>query len=201
MIKGRYLLAIYVVLLGVLLYACHADCAITRPLINDSILSWSGYRAYKTMVDADDEYRYTRTALSDVISEAKTNQRWAKQTVKKLKLSRYDSHMDRVEAILEYVCKKLKYKRTQPFLTVGIGSGKGNCACYSDMMYVLCKSAGYPVRFCIGYADLTCHAWNKVRIGSKWYWIDCSWYDICDETDYGLSRSLWADHKRIIEVW
>lgn len=199
--KLRHLIAIYIVILVALLFACHADCSITRPLINGSVLSWDSYRAYKMMVNAEDEYSFTRTQLSDVISEAKVNQRWARQTIKKLKLSRYKTHRDRVERILAYVCKKLKYKRTQPFLTVGIGSGKGNCACYSDMMYVLCKAAGYNVRFCIGYADLTCHAWNKVKIGSKWYWIDCSWYDICDETDYGFSRTLWADHKRIIEVW
>lgn len=174
---------------------------ITRPIINGSILAWSGFRAYKTMVDADDEYRYTRSQLSEVIKEAKANKAWAEKAVKKLKLPTYGTEMERVEAILECVRHRMKYNKTQPYVAPAISSRSGNCAAYSDMFYILCKAAGYPVRFVIGYYGDICHAWNKVKIGSAWYWVDAAWYDSDDGMSYGFSKKLWKTHSKVFEVW
>ena len=49
---------------------------------------------------------------------------------------------------------------------------EGDCAAMSEALYVMCKKNGIQVRYIIGWAEGVCHAWNRVKIGNKWYYID-----------------------------
>lgn len=71
--------------------------------------------------------------------------------------------------------------------------GEGDCASFSEAFYVMCKKAKIPVRYIIGWAEGTCHAWNRVKIGKKWYYIDTA-----------MGCYLWADlydGYTIMEQW
>ena len=50
---------------------------------------------------------------------------------------------------------------------------KGVCQGYTLTFQVFMKEMGIPVRCVIGND----HAWNLVKVGGKWYHIDCTWDD------------------------
>lgn len=70
----------------------------------------------------------------------------------------------------------------------------GDCAAHAAAVYVLCKAQGIPVRYCIGSLEGSCHAWNRVKLGRKWYWAD-------ETMEMWLSRSLWEGYKKPMEMW
>ena len=51
--------------------------------------------------------------------------------------------------------------------------GYGVCDSYSKIYLMLCSEAGIPVRRVTNNG----HAWNAVRLGGKWYYVDCTWDD------------------------
>lgn len=70
---------------------------------------------------------------------------------------------------------------------------QGDCAAVASAFYVLCKKNRIPVRYVIGWADGECHAWNRVKIKGKWYWIDAT-------------LGLWLNRKQyqgrtVMEIW
>ena len=70
---------------------------------------------------------------------------------------------------------------------------QGDCAAISAAFFVLCKAKKIPVRYVIGYTKTACHAWNRVKISGRWYWIDCT-------------HRLWLSKKqfegrRVLEIW
>ncbi len=70
----------------------------------------------------------------------------------------------------------------------------GDCAAHAAAVYVLCKVQGIPVRYCIGSLEGSCHAWNRVKLGRKWYWVD-------ETMDMWMSRKIWEGYKRPMEMW
>ena len=44
------------------------------------------------------------------------------------------------------------------------------------------------------------HAWNKVKIGSEWFYIDVCWNDSSNPNRYLLSKTLWNDHTSQIYI-
>lgn len=70
------------------------------------------------------------------------------------------------------------------------------------LFYRLCKEAGLSVRIISGTGNGGPHAWNIVRIGSKYYNVDCTW-DGQDATTYNefllKSEADFRDHTR--ESW
>jgi len=69
---------------------------------------------------------------------------------------------------------------------------QGDCAGISAAFYVLCKVKHIPVRYVIGWGR-GCHAWNRVKVGGQWYWIDCTFR-------YWLCPTLW-DGRTVMEMW
>lgn len=49
---------------------------------------------------------------------------------------------------------------------------QGDCAAIASAFYVMCKKNKIPVRYVIGWTPYGCHAWNRVKLDGKWYWID-----------------------------
>ena len=70
---------------------------------------------------------------------------------------------------------------------------EGDCAGWASAFYVMCKKNKIPVRYCIGWAEGSCHAWNRVKIGKNWYYIDTA-----------MGRYLWKplyEGYSIMECW
>lgn len=70
---------------------------------------------------------------------------------------------------------------------------QGDCAGIAAAFYVICKVQKIPVRYIIGFDGKYCHAWNKVKIKGKWYYVDC-----CMEREF--SKKLWKNYS-IMEEW
>ena len=70
---------------------------------------------------------------------------------------------------------------------------QGDCAGMSAALYVICKVNHIPVRYIIGWNKEGCHAWNKVKVKGKWYYVDIAY-------DKYLSRKLWKGYT-IMEKW
>lgn len=82
--------------------------------------------------------------------------------------------------------------------------GTGDCIDYADAFCSMCKMCGIPCKLYTGIAynsstDYGYHAWNRVKIGKKWYWIDPTWYDcgFYNDHKYYLHRKLWKNHRTI----
>ena len=72
-------------------------------------------------------------------------------------------------------------------------SRRGDCAGISAAFYVLCICKNIKVKYVIGWSENECHAWNKVMINKKWYWIDCTY-------GYWLSEKQY-DGRTVMEIW
>lgn len=71
----------------------------------------------------------------------------------------------------------------------------GDCSGYSSAVYVLCKVQGIPVRFVIGsYYGGLLHAWNKVKLGGKWYWVD-------ETLEEPMQTKLWWYYNGVMVMW
>lgn len=70
---------------------------------------------------------------------------------------------------------------------------RGDCAAISAAFYVMCKKNKIPVRYVIGWTTDGCHAWNRVKIGKKWYWIDATLEEY-------LSREQF-EGRTVLEMW
>lgn len=76
--------------------------------------------------------------------------------------------------------------------------GGGDCGFYTETIALLCNCLNIEVYCCSGSAytdDWDNHAWNKVKLDGKWYYIDAYWNACLHNHDYFLSETLWSDHK------
>jgi transglutaminase-like putative cysteine protease len=94
----------------------------------------------------------------------------------------------RVEAIHDYVTRRLTYRRDdgwKPAPAV-LEAGSGSCSEYHFAFASLCRAAGIPVRWAGGsvfqgrdvYRDSVWHRWSEVYLpGHGWFPIDVTWDD------------------------
>jgi len=96
-----------------------------------------------------------------------------------------------------WICKNLKYKVNNKNYYDAFKCGYGQCHAYAQMFEEMCKTANMSVKYVSGIANGGSHAWNKVKIGSTWYWVDVCWNDTGggSQTEYLLSKTLWSNHK------
>uniref|UniRef100_UPI004025108E transglutaminase domain-containing protein n=1 Tax=Agathobacter rectalis TaxID=39491 RepID=UPI004025108E len=113
----------------------------------------------------------------------------------------------KITKIHDYICNHVDYeynsKEEQIYTAYGaLCTGKAVCQGYAVLFYRLCKEAGLSVRIISGTGNGGPHAWNIVRIGSKYYNVDCTW-DGQDATTYNefllKSEADFRDHTR--ESW
>lgn len=98
----------------------------------------------------------------------------------------------RVRKIYNY-CRATKYKIHVKTARSVFEKREGDCAGIAEAFYVMCKKNKIPVRYVIGWAGDGCHAWNRVKIGKKWYWVDAT-------LGKWLSRRLFPDYS-VLEIW
>lgn len=98
----------------------------------------------------------------------------------------------KVKKIFRY-CERTEYKIHVKYARNVFEQRQGDCAGISSAFYVLCKKNHIPVRYVIGFNGDVCHAWNRVKLKGKWYWIDAT-------MNLWLSKELW-DGYSVMEMW
>lgn len=149
--------------------------------------------------------QYAMLYHSDAEQEAKLTAAVA-ETMTTLQLNGL-GEAKKITKIHDYICNHVDYeynsKEEQIYTAYGaLCTGKAVCQGYAVLFYRLCKEAGLSVRIISGTGNGGPHAWNIVRIGSKYYNVDCTW-DGQDATTYNefllKSEADFRDHTR--ESW
>ena len=149
--------------------------------------------------------QYTMSYHSDAEQEAKLTAAVA-EAMAKLELNGL-SEAKKITKIHDYICNHVDYaynsKEEQIYTAYGaLCTGKAVCQGYAVLFYRLCKEAGLAVRIISGTGNGGPHAWNIVRLGSKYYNVDCTWdgQDVATYNEFLLkSEADFRDHTR--ESW
>ena len=90
-------------------------------------------------------------------------------------------------------CKRTRYTEGKKYAKDVFQTRQGDCAGIASAFYVLCKAKHIPVGYVIGWTRSGCHAWNRVRVGGKWQWIDCTY-------GYWIQPEQF-DGRTVMEMW
>ena len=149
--------------------------------------------------------QYTMSYHSDAEQEAKLTAAVA-EAMAKLQLNGL-SEAKKITKIHDYICNHVDYayNSTEEQIYTAYGAlctGKAVCQGYAVLFYRMCKEAGLSVRIISGTGNGGPHAWNIVRLGSKYYNVDCTWdgQDVATYNEFLLkSEADFRDHTR--ESW
>ena len=137
-----------------------------------------GYAGCNVSYSTAGYIKYTMAYHSNAEQEAKLTEAVA-VAMAKLQLNGL-SEAKKITKIHDYICNHVDYeynsKEEQIYTAYGaLCTGKAVCQGYAVLFYRLCKEAGLSVRIISGTGNGGPHAWNIVRIGSKYYNMDCTW--------------------------
>ena len=164
-----------------------------------------GYAGCNVSYSTAGYIKYTMAYHSNAEQEAKLTEAVA-AAMEKLQLNGL-SEAKKITKIHDYICNHVDYeynsKEEQIYTAYGaLCTGKAVCQGYAVLFYRLCKEAGLSVRIISGTGNGGAHAWNIVRIGSKYYNVDCTWdgQDAATYNEFLLkSEADFRDHTR--ESW
>ena len=164
-----------------------------------------GYAGCNVSYSTAGYIKYTMAYHSNAEQEAKLTEAVA-VAMAKLQLNGF-SEAKKITKIHDYICNHVDYeynsKEEQIYTAYGaLCTGKAVCQGYAVLFYRLCKEAGLSVRIISGTGNGGPHAWNIVRIGSKYYNVDCTWdgQDAATYNEFLLkSEADFRDHTR--ESW
>lgn len=161
-----------------------------------------GYAGCNVSYSTAGYIKYTMAYHSNAEQEAKLTEAVA-AAMAKLQLNGL-SEAKKITKIHDYICNNVDYeynsKEEQIYTAYGaLCTGKAVCQGYAVLFYRLCKEAGLSVRIISGTGNGGPHAWNIVRIGSKYYNMDCTWdgQDAATYNEFLLkSEADFRDHTR-----
>ena len=164
-----------------------------------------GYAGCNVSYSTAGYIKYTMAYHSNAEQEAKLTEAVA-AAMEKLQLNGL-SEAKKITKIHDYICNHVDYayNSTEEQIYTAYGAlctGKAVCQGYAVLFYRLCKEAGLSVRIISGTGNGGPHAWNIVRIGSKYYNMDCTWdgQDAATYNEFLLkSEADFRDHTR--ESW
>ena len=164
-----------------------------------------GYAGCRLSYSNSGYIQYTMSYHSDAEQEAKLTAAVA-EAMTTLQLNGL-SEAKKIIKIHDYICNHVDYaynsKEEQRYTAYGaLCTGKDVCQGYAVLFYRLCKEAGLSVRIISGTGNGGAHAWNIVRIGSKYYNVDCTWdgQNAATYNDFLLkSEADFSNHTR--ESW
>lgn len=120
--------------------------------------------------------------------------------LKKMNLNCSDEEM--VYQINNWIINNITYKSTNNvnyWEIFSTNKNKGQCYHYAFLFNDMCRAVGIESEYVTGTANSSkengSHAWNKVKINNKWYYIDVTWNDSNNPNKYYLSQNLWSTHK------
>ncbi|UYX53481.1 S-layer homology domain-containing protein [Bacillus thuringiensis] len=116
-------------------------------------------------------YRETKEQTEYVMKQAKA-------IVSSIIQAGMDDH-EKVKAIHDYVVKNVSYDTSYKAYTAyeALANRSAVCQGYTLLTYQLLKEAGIENHFVVGTGDGQPHAWNLVKIDSKWYHLDTTFDD------------------------
>ena len=137
-----------------------------------------GYAGCNVSYSTAGYIKYTMAYHSNAEQEAKLTEAVA-EAMTTLQLNGL-SEAKKITKIHDYICNHVDYayNSTEEQIYTAYGAlctGKAVCQGYAVLFYRLCKEAGLSVRIISGTGNGGAHAWNIVRIGSKYYNVDCTW--------------------------
>ena len=137
-----------------------------------------GYAGCNVSYSTAGYIKYTMAYHSNAEQEAKLTEAVA-AAMEKLQLNCL-SEAKKITKIHDYICNHVDYayNSTEEQIYTAYGAlctGKAVCQGYAVLFYRLCKEAGLSVRVISGTGNGGPHAWNILRIGSKYYNVDCTW--------------------------
>ena len=161
-----------------------------------------GYAGCNVSYSTAGYIKYTMAYHSNAEQEAKLTEAVA-AAIAKLQLNGL-SEAKKITKIHDYICNHVDYayNSTEEQIYTAYGAlctGKAVCQGYAVLFYRLCKEAGLSVRVISGTGNGGPHAWNIVRIGSKYYNVDCTWdgQNTATYNDFLLkSEADFSDHTR-----
>jgi hypothetical protein len=113
------------------------------------------------------------------------------------------SAREKLEHIVDYFIKTYHVERYKAMdhgvIYWTMIEGHGVCGYYSETVSFLCDCLGIKNMDItgIGYNGQTAesHAWNKVEVDGKWYYLDAFWCaGLGNKNEYFLTEELWSDH-------
>ena len=164
-----------------------------------------GYAGCNVSYSTAGYIKYTMAYHSNAEQEAKLTEAVA-VAMTELQLNGL-SEAKKITKIHDYICNHVDYaynSTEEQIYTAKVAhsTGKAVCQGYAVLFYRLCKESGLSGRIISGTGNGGPHAWNIVRIGSKYYNMDCTW-DGQDEATYNefllKSEADFRDHTR--ESW
>ena len=161
-----------------------------------------GYAGCNVSYSTAGYIKYTMAYHSNAEQEAKLTEAVA-EAMTTLQLNGL-SEAKKITKIHDYICNHVDYayNSTEEQIYTAYGAlctGKAVCQGYAVLFYRLCKEAGLSVRIISGTGNGGPHAWNIVRIGSKYYNVDCTWdgQNTATYNDFLLkSEADFSDHTR-----
>ena len=161
-----------------------------------------GYAGCNVSYSTAGYIKYTMAYHSNAEQEAKLTEAVA-EAMTTLQLNGL-SEAKKITKIHDYICNHVDYayNSTEEQIYTAYGAfctGKAVCQGYAVLFYRLCKEAELSVRIISGTGNGGPHAWNIVRIGSKYYNMDCTWDGQAATTynEYLLkSEADFKDHTR-----
>lgn len=162
----------------------------------EKTMPYYGFEFWCSKLGKNANVYFSPANAKKAIAESKKNKSAIKSTEKKL-IKKGMSTKEKVVAIQKHVSSYIRYRGSQKSLTKALKTRKGNCVTYAMYFQALCDTAGLNCTRVWGTVDLGdddgAHMWNKVKIGSTWYYVDACWAR--DDAAYALSKKLWKDHK------
>ncbi len=113
---------------------------------------------------------------------------------------------DKVKAIYDWICQNITYDydnleddsyKLKYSAYAALHDKKAVCQGYANLLYRMLLEAGVDCRIITGTGNGGGHAWNIVKLGSKWYNVDVTWDAGKRTYSYFLkSNANFDDHTR-----
>ncbi len=164
-------------------------------------LAW-GYQSYRVSSSSGSSgvvITYTFTYYTTTANEQELTTK-VNSTMKLLDLET-KSEYQKIRLIHDYICDNVDYDYTYKKYSAyeAMCTGTAVCQGYAILFYRLCKEAGLSVRVITGVGNGGPHAWNIVKIGDKYYNVDCTWDGQDKETRHTyflLNEKDFSNHTR-----
>lgn len=161
-------------------------------LLQTEPFCWCPYKSYLIIdkyVEVRDRNNTNHIIINaDIVALVKDDAEYNKSHAKRYK----GKPKTRLKKIYRY-CRRTEYVAHVKTAREVFERRQGDCAGISSAFYVLCKANKIPCRYIIGWTTDSCHAWNRVKVSGKWYYVDAT-------------KGLWLRRKlpkgwSVMEMW